>query len=119
MEEYKSTNTTPFILNVGARWWRVVKCHAPAASSSGKEPRYPLNRRLGAFQSRFGRFREKMFVSFRDSNPGLFRRSLLAEPTTLSRLPVLLQMPGVKGKENGCSPTINWKPSADESIEYS
>jgi hypothetical protein len=62
---------------------------------------------------------KRCFVSFRDSNPGLFRRSLLAEPTTLSRLPVLLQMPGVKGKENGCGPTINRKPFAEESIEYS
>jgi len=33
--------------------------HAPDRFTSRKEPRYPLNRRLGGPQSRYGRFGEK------------------------------------------------------------
>jgi hypothetical protein len=35
------------MLNLGARWRWVVKLHAPAALTPGKELRYALNRRLG------------------------------------------------------------------------
>ena len=33
--------------------------HSPVPFNSGKEPRYPLNRRLGGFQSRSERFGEE------------------------------------------------------------
>jgi hypothetical protein len=36
--------------------------HAPAALTPGKEPRYPLDRRLGGPQSRSGRREEKILV---------------------------------------------------------
>jgi hypothetical protein len=47
--------------------------HAPAALSSRKEPRYPLDRRLGGPQSRSGRDGENKNSNhciFRQLNPG-------------------------------------------------
>jgi hypothetical protein len=38
--------------------------HAPAALPPGKEPRYPLDRRLGGVQSHSGKYgEEKIYIS--------------------------------------------------------
>jgi hypothetical protein len=42
--------------------------HAPAALSPGKEPPYPLDRRLSGPQSRSGRLGEEKILHYRDSN---------------------------------------------------
>jgi hypothetical protein len=39
------------LLNLDTRWRRVVNFMPPAALPPGKEPRYPLNRRLGGLHS--------------------------------------------------------------------
>jgi hypothetical protein len=50
-----SGNIAPRILDLGTRWEVSGQIHAPAALPSGKEPRFPLDRRLGGPQSRSGR----------------------------------------------------------------
>jgi hypothetical protein len=51
-------STAPHILNLGTRWKRVVS-FTPRPVFRKKRTRYPLDRRLGGLQSRFGRWREK------------------------------------------------------------
>jgi hypothetical protein len=38
--------------------------HAPVILPLGNSPRYPLNRRLGGIQSRYGRYEEKEYNLF-------------------------------------------------------
>jgi len=61
-----SRGTTPIILNLGTRWEWLTS--PPACFIPGKNPRYPLNRRL-----RYLDVQEKRKISrpYRDSNPGL------------------------------------------------
>jgi hypothetical protein len=47
--------THTFLLSAG-------QLHAPAALPPGKEPRYPLDKRLGGPQSRSGRHREEKIL---------------------------------------------------------
>jgi hypothetical protein len=60
---YKSTYSRPqYLLEVSGQ------LHSPAALPPGKSPRYPLDRRLGGPQSRFGQFRSENSWPYRDSN---------------------------------------------------
>jgi hypothetical protein len=59
------------------------KFHDPAALPSGKQPRYPLDRKLGGLQNRSGRSSEETKSLFL---PGLPARSLVTLLTELSRL---------------------------------
>ena len=60
--------TYPLILNLNGGQW--LPSH-PDRVSPGKEPRYPLNKRLAGFQSRFGRFGEaKKPLPLPDANRG-------------------------------------------------
>jgi hypothetical protein len=58
------------ILDLGARWGRVWSASRPGrALAWGKDPRYPLHKRLGGPQSRSGqRLEEKSFRLCRGSN---------------------------------------------------
>ena len=59
------------------------KIHAPAALSAGKNPPYPLNRRLGGPQSQSGRFEEDKSLFHL---PEFKHRTLQAAALSLHRL---------------------------------
>jgi hypothetical protein len=50
------------ILDLGTKWIVSGQLHAPAALPLGDSPRYPLDRRLGGLQSRFGRCGDKKIL---------------------------------------------------------
>jgi hypothetical protein len=51
--------TAPLILNHGTRWRRVVRFTPQPLFLQGKNPCYPLSRRLGGHESLFGHFGEE------------------------------------------------------------
>jgi hypothetical protein len=63
----------------------VVSFHAPAALPPGKEPRYPLDRRVGGPQDRSGRCGEENNLSLLGIEPGSSSPYPVAIPTELSR----------------------------------
>jgi hypothetical protein len=82
MKVYRgSRRIAPLILNLGTRR-RYGHPHAPAALLLGKEPRCPLNMRLGGPQSRFGLFGEDKNVLFA---PGFERRTVQTVGQSLNR----------------------------------
>lgn len=72
VKAYKGNrDIAPLILNLGARWGRVVSI-TPLLLWPGKEPRYPLVSRLDGPQNRSGCFGEKKnILPPPDSKPGL------------------------------------------------
>jgi hypothetical protein len=67
--------------------------HAPAASPPGKEPRYPLYRRLGGPQSRSGRGgEEKNSQPLPGLEPPIIQPVAQRYTTELSRLQLFLQL---------------------------
>jgi hypothetical protein len=68
--------------------------HAPAALSSGKQPQYPLCRRLGGPQSQSGRYEEeKCFLPLKGIEPRFIDSptcSLVAIPTEVCQLPMYI-----------------------------
>jgi hypothetical protein len=58
------------ILDLGIRWDDLSASHPGCALLTGKDPRYPLDRRLGGPQSRSGhRGWRKILCLYRGSNP--------------------------------------------------
>jgi hypothetical protein len=86
------------------------KCHAPAALPSGKEPQYPLNRRLGGPQSQSKR--KILSLSLLELHPSHPAHSLVTILTELSaifiekKMDVLRFNRGVKFS-NAVSPISN------------
>ena len=84
MKVYKdSAGIAPLILNLGDRWRLVVNINIRP------EPRRPLNGRLGGPKSRSGRFGKKKKKSVAPAGiriPDRPARSIVAIPTTQSRL---------------------------------
>jgi hypothetical protein len=75
------------ILNLGASWRWVASFTPRPLYPRGKNFRYPLDRRMGESQSRYGRGgKEKNSYSGRESNPNSPACGLVAIPTELSRL---------------------------------
>ena len=60
MNAYRgSKGKAPLILNLSTRWKWVVR-FTPGRFTPGKEPRCPMNTKLGGSQSRSGRFRKQV-----------------------------------------------------------
>jgi hypothetical protein len=105
-----STAQAPFILKL-SNWMSLIKFTPTAASPSKKSPPCLLNTRLGALQSRSGRFGEKWLVLVRNritiprtSGASLYRRYLRSRETevlggktaTVSLCPPHTEYPGVE-----------------------
>jgi hypothetical protein len=59
------------ILDLGARWRWAVSFTSPPLYPRGKDPGYPLDRRMGGPQNRSGSCRvQKNLLPYRESNPG-------------------------------------------------
>jgi hypothetical protein len=88
MKTWGRGGTAQHILNLGTRWRWVVSFTPRAFHPRRKNPRYPLNRRLGGPQSRSesGGEEKKSLCPCRESYPGRPARSLVTNLTELSRL---------------------------------
>jgi hypothetical protein len=92
--------------------------HALTALPLGKEPRYPLNRRLGGPQSRFGRLGEDKILDptgTRTPTPPPSNPQAVAIPTELSRLLVVSTR---KYNTLKITVTIGHKPKSSTSAYY-
>jgi len=74
----------PLILNLGASRGEWLTSR-PGRFIPGKEPRYPLNKRVCGHQRRYGRFGENSIAPTETRNHDLVARSLVALSTALFR----------------------------------
>jgi hypothetical protein len=87
MASRESRGAAPLIFNLGIRWRHVVSLTLLLLYSWGKNPQYPLNRKLGGPQTWSGHFgEEKSLLPLLGIEPWIVQaHSLVIILTTLSR----------------------------------
>jgi hypothetical protein len=94
---WRSGGIAPRIIDLGTGMEMIGQLHAPAALLPGKEPRYPLGRRMGGPQNRCGHGgEEKNSQPLPGLEPPIIQPAAQHYTTELSRL----HHPRVKKKSN-------------------